>query len=486
MPPTSNRIAVLGGGISGLTAAYYAQQRGWEVTVFEAEDRVGGVLRTERRGNWLLDHGADNFIVEPDAAVKLVEELGIADQLIPPAADDRRAFIVRNGRLVSAPEGLALLRPTRLTSVLTTSLLSMSGKLRVLAEPLQPTKKDESDESLAEFVRRRLGREFLDRIVQPLVGGIYTGDAEKLSVRATVPQVVAMERQYGSLLRGTLAQRKANTERASRQASGARYGQFRAFAGGSQTLVDALVRALPATIVRRGSQVTGISRDEDGRWTVHELQGRHTGYTNVVSALPGPRASLVLRRVCPTASNLLDGIPYASSAVVLFGVRDGDFAQPLAGFGFVVPSIEHREILSVSYASKKYPGRGPEGGQLLRIFIGGALQPQLFHRRDEDLIEIARREIRELLFYRGEPEFAQVIRWEQRMPQYLVGHFERVAAIRAAVSQLPGLAIIGNALDGVGIPLCVATAKATVDQITPPTATPTFRSGHDSPTQSRE
>lgn len=454
------KVAVIGGGISGMAAAYeLTRNPAVEVTLLERNPRAGGVLQTEHRDGWIFDHAADNFIVQPDAAVQLCEEIGITDQLVSPSADDRRALIVHEGKLVATPEGLALMRPTRLRSVLTTPLLSWRAKLRLMIEPLIPRKKNREDESLASFVRRRLGNEFLERIVQPLIAGIYTGDAELLSVQATVPQVVEMEQKYGSLFRATLATRRSGSEKASRQASGARYGQFRALKNGSHGLIEAIESKLPQGTVRLAHEVRSITRDDSGQWRIETEGGYQGSFDGVVLALPAPSSARLLETACPVASQELKGIAYASSAIALLGIRASDLPKPLEGFGFVVPQIEGREVLSVSYASKKYPGRAPEGFHLLRVFMGGALRPDLMQFDDQALIAKACKEVRELLGLKGDPVLTKLVRWEQRMPQYHVGHVQRIARVREALSECRGLVVAGNGMDGVGIPQCVRTAR---------------------------
>jgi protoporphyrinogen/coproporphyrinogen III oxidase len=455
------RVAILGGGISGLAAAYEVTRRrpNAKITLFEGSERLGGAIFSESREGWLLDHAADNFIVQPDAALKLCQDLGIADQLIEPNAEDRRALVLFRGKPTAIPEGLALMRPTRLRAVLLSPLLSWKAKLRLLMEPLRPKRDGSTDESLAEFVRRRLGDEFLSRIVQPLIAGIYTGDAETLSVQATVPQVVEMEQKYGSLLRGTLAQRRSNQDAAERKASGARYGQFRAFPGGTYELIKALHQAIAGQAdIRLNCRAIAIARDFENRWQVRSKAGDEQ-FDAVISALPAPRLVSLVQGFSKELSTLLSGIPYASSAIVLLGIRASDLATPLQGFGLVVPEIEGRKSIAISYADRKYPGRTPQGRHLLRIFFGGAMHPEMMKLTDDELVALGKTEAKDLLGLRGEPELTGVVRWVEKMPQYLVGHLERVKKIREQAKFLPGLVLVGNAYDGVGIPQCVASAR---------------------------
>ena len=460
------RFAVIGGGLSGLTAAYYLHRANpaAELVVFEAADQLGGVIQTERRDGWLIEHGADCFSVQPADALQLCKDLGVEERLIVPLEKGRRAMVSRGSRLHPVPEGFVLMRPTRLGQVLKSPLLSISAKLRMAAEPFIKQRQETTDESLASFVSRRLGRETLERLVEPLVAGIYTADARLLSMQATMQQFVKMEREHGSLLK---AARKEQRDKQSleRQSSGARYGQFRVLPGGMGELFQVIVDSLPNNVFRFGCQVQTCRPGNDGGWEVITSDGQSEHFDGVIVALPGPAAAKFLAQPFPKVSQSLIMIPYASSAIVLLGVADQQVAKMPEAFGFVVPGIDRRRILAASFASHKFPDRAPEGHTLIRVFIGGARQPELLHQTDEELTQIAIEEMRDFIGLAGNPVFTAVQRWNQAMPQYHVGHQQLVAAIEDEIAQQPGLEIAGNALHGVGIAPVVGTARRAVERM---------------------
>jgi oxygen-dependent protoporphyrinogen oxidase len=347
--------------------------------------------------------------------------------------------------------------------MLTTPILSWRGKLRMLLDLVLPRKDDDTDESLASFIKRRLGREALDRLVQPLVGGIYTADPNDLSLKATLPQFVAMERQHGSLIRAAF--RKARRTRAAeRDASGARYGLFSTLADGMDTLPRTLAAALPEGTVRTGAAVRRLSRTDPGSpWIVELLDGPPIEASVVVLATEAHAAARLVDGFDPDLALRLRAIPYASSAIVNIAYRRDEVAHPLDGFGAVVPMIEARSILAISFLSVKFPCRAPAGTALMRVFIGGAIQPDLFERDDAVLVALARQELAELLGAVGEPLFVEVGRHPRAMPQYTLGHLDRVKAIRQQMAKHPRLILTGNAFDGVGIPDCVRAAQAAAE-----------------------
>jgi protoporphyrinogen/coproporphyrinogen III oxidase len=460
------RIAVLGGGITGLAAAHrlveIAPQA--EVVLFEAENRLGGILETVQRGEYLVERSADMFTTREPWALDLCRRVGLADELIETDPRYRKALIVFRGKLYPVPEGFQLLAPSKLWPLATSPLLSAAGKLRMAGEIFVPARRNGGDESLASFVRRRLGREAFERLVQPLVGGIYTADPEKLSMAATLPQFLEMERKHGSLLRGILKSR--SNESASPKVSndsGARYGQFLAPRRGMSQIIRAIADRLPAGSVRTGVRVTGISRQENA-WRVQASDQPAESFDALIYALPAYTREL-LRQVDEPLAEKAAQIEHAGCSVVLLGYRRQDVEHPLNAFGFVAPAIERRRVIAGSLASVKFAGRAPDDRVLLRVFIGGALQPELALLPDEDLIAIAREELRSLLGVRGEAEFAEVARWLGKMPQYHVGHLDRVAQIEARAAEIPKFALAGNAYRGVGIPFCIRSGEQAAERI---------------------
>jgi len=405
-----------------------------------------------------MELGPDSFITNKPWAVNLCNDLGLADQLIGTDPQHRRSFVVRGGSVLPVPEGFVLMAPNRLLPMLTSPILSLKGKLRMLLDLVLPAKEPEGDESLSSFVKRRLGREALDRLVQPLVGGIYTADPNELSVRATLPQFLEMEREHGGLIRGAFHQARA-ARGAEKNASGARYGMFVSLAEGMDTLTKALVNALPAGSVRTNSPVRRVSRNlPESQWLVELLDGPSLEADVVVLATEAHASARLLDSVDPDLALQLRAIPYASSAIVNIAYPRDQIAHPLDGFGVVVPAIEKRAILAVSFLSVKFPRRAPAGTALLRVFLGGATQPEYFDRDDEALRTIVRAELYDLLGVRGEPLFTEVARHPRAMPQYTLGHIERVEEIRKRASKLSNLVLGGNAYEGVGIPDTVHAA----------------------------
>jgi oxygen-dependent protoporphyrinogen oxidase len=481
-PAGGDRVVVIGGGLSGLAAAHRLAARGSslrrpiEVVVLEAKDRLGGAIWTQHRDGFLLEGGADSFITNKPWAVELCGELGLADRLIGTEPQNRRSFVVRQGKLLPVPEGFVMMAPARIGPILTTPLFSLRGKLRILLDLVLPRKVREDDESLASFVKRRMGREALERLVQPLVGGIYTADPNELSLAATLPQFLAMEREDGSLIRGARRQAKASRSLRGNEASGARYGLFVAPAGGMQSLIEALAAALPAGSVRTASPVRRVSRPEAGRpWLVELLDGPPIEASAVILTSEAHASARLLDAFDPTLAQHLRSIPYASSLIVNMAFRRDQVAHPLDGFGAVVPATEGRSILAVSFSSVKFSGRAPAGTALFRVFLGGATQPDLFDLDDDAAIALARTELADLLGTSGEPILLDVARHPRAMPQYTLGHLDRVAATRRELAKHPGLALAGNAFDGVGIPDCIRSARTAADSILSALADPATR-----------
>jgi protoporphyrinogen/coproporphyrinogen III oxidase len=456
------RVAIIGGGISGLAAAHRLQEiePAVQVTLFEASGRVGGVLETVRRDGWLIERSADMFTTREPWALALCQRLGIAEELIETDARYRRAFVVRRGRLVPVPEGFTLMSPARVWPILKTPLLSPAGKVRLAAEYFVPRRQDNADESLQSFVVRRFGQEAFDRLIQPLIGGIYTADPAKLSMAATLPQFLEMERKYGSLIRGMRSRESGIRS----QGTGARYGQFVAPRAGMQRLVEALAAQLPNGSVRLNESVLRIE-NVDGSWKIATTRRGVESYDALIAATPGPVSPRLLRDVDPELASLMGQIPQAGCSVAVVGVRREQVEHRLDGFGFVVPAIEKRQIIAGSMASVKFPGRAPEGKLLLRVFVGGALQPELAELAEADIRRIVLAELRELIGLSGEPEFFEVARWPGMMPQYHVGHLDLVRRIEERAAAIPHFALAGNAYRGVGIPFCIRSGEEAAERI---------------------
>ncbi len=472
-------IAIIGGGISGLAAAHRLIELNSEhkqqiqITLLEANPRLGGIIQTEHRNGFLLERGPDSFISEKPEALALARRLGIDSTLIQTNSQHRRSFIVRKGRLRPVPEGFQLLAPSRTWPFITTDIFSLAGKLRMSADLVLPRKSangNASDESLASFVRRRLGREALERMAQPMVGGIYTADPEKLSLRATLPRFLDMERDHRSIILAMLRQgrRQATAER--QGTSGARYSLFLSFDRGMQVLVDKLGEVIMAqTDVRLNTRVETLQRhtseDNDTSWVIATNHGDRLNADAVCLAVPAYAAAALLQATSPSLADKLKEINFASSATINLAYRRSDINHALDGFGFVVPFIEQRSLIACTFSSVKFSGRAPADHVLLRAFVGGALQLKMAMLDESEMLRRVETDLRELLGISGKPLFSEVAKWERSMPQYEVGHLDRVKAIEQEVGELPGLTIVGNSYRGAGIPDCIRSGEIAAARI---------------------
>lgn len=476
MQPRVPHLIVVGAGISGLSAAFYAQrwarehQRKVKVTLLEAASRVGGVMSSSRRDDgFLLEHGADSFITNKPAIIQLCRDLGCESELIGTNPVHRRAFIVRAGKLVPIPEGFYLLSPTSLKSLAFNPLLSTSGRIRAALE-LFIAPEYRRDESLESFVRRRFGDEVFVRLAQPLVGGIYTSDPARLSLRATFPDFLNIEHELGSVFRGMLAkrrvQRRATTAQSGEsKASGARYGLFASLREGLGDLPQRVASALDAGTVRLKSPVAAISRRSEGGWNVELSEGDELQADALVLALPTHQSARLLRESTPRLAHGLGRIEYASAMIVNIAYSREQVRHPLNGMGFVVPHAEGRDVLACTFSSVKFEGRAPEGRVLFRVFLGGALRPDLLELDDQQVIPLVRRELGSLVGAQGEPLFFHIDRWRNAMAQYHVGHVDRVAQLERLAREVPDLALAGNGFDGVGIPDCIRRARVASERL---------------------
>jgi protoporphyrinogen/coproporphyrinogen III oxidase len=441
------KAAVIGGGITGLAAALFLQDRGADVTLYEAADDVGGVLQTVHDGGLLMEKGPDAFVRLKPSSIKLCERLHV--DVVPTAklaTAKSNASIVCGGRLHALPDGLQLLAPTRLAPFATSGIVSWPGKLRMGMDLVLPTRKgasEDDDESLADFVRRRLGQEALERIAQPLVGGIYSGDPEKLSLRATMPRLLDLERKHRSLILGMRRTSKA-------RASGARYSLFVTPESGMRTLVDAVVE----TLIDGGAKIETGAR-------VQRLD--EVAADAIVLALPARVSADLLEGELAAE---LAAIRTTSSATINFAWPAEAIPREL-GYGFVVPAIEGRFVMACTVASNKYEGRGDGERAVARAYVGGALGPDITTLSDAELIEGARRDLSELMGIQIQPSGTVLSRHVSSQPQYEMGHLARVARIEALAAGLEGVAIAGNSFRGVGVADCIDSARRAVDRLLP-------------------
>lgn len=466
----SRRIVVIGGGIAGLAAAHRVSELnnqralGLEVILLEARSRLGGSIATEKIGDFLIEAGPDSFISEKPWALRLCERLGLASRLVSTQPEYQKIYVVYRGKLEPLPEGFFLLAPTRVWPFIQTPLFSWGGKLRMAAELFLPRGSDNDDESLGAFVRRRFGVEVLERVAQPLVGGIYASDPEKLSLAATMPRFKEMERTKGSVIRAMWAEQKRRAR--NREAgSGARWSLFVTLRGGMREFVDTIAQRLPEGSIRQNTRVTSITYDQtNGGWRV-STGNDILDADGVILATPAFETAEMFGAIAKNIAEELNKIPYASTATVNLAYRTEAFPHAPHSFGFVVPAIESRKIMACTFSSLKYPGRAPPRHVLLRAFMGGSLQPELLEHDDSTMENNVRDELARLLRVTAEPLFSRVWRHPDSMPQYQVGHQARIQRIETQLAKFPGLALAGSAYHGVGISDCVRTGEEAAEKV---------------------
>lgn len=476
MTSATRRIVVVGAGIAGLSAAYrahrIAEERGLdvEIVVLESGSRAGGVIESVERSGCVMELGPDSIITEKPWARALAEEIGLAPRIVGTKDEFRQSFVAIGKKLVPIPEGFYMMAPSRLSPFVRTGLFTWPGKIRMAADVFLPRRTEDSDESLASFVRRRLGREALERAAQPMVGGVYTADPEKLSLRATMPRFLEMEKKHRSLILGLVSARTkamragaGGGATAEGSAAGPRYSLFISMDRGLSVLPNRLCELLPAGTVRTGSMVERVEKT-DTAWKVHTLE-ETLDADAVCLATPAYATSRLLESVSPELSRSLNTIEYASSATVNLVYRREDITHPLDGFGFVVPAVEKRTLLACTFSSVKYPGRAGAGTVLVRAFVGGALFPEAYEMPDDRMLAGVGRDLRDLIGVRADPVDSVITRWPRSMPQYNVGHLERVTRLEEEAGRHATLALAGAAYRGVGIPDCVRSGEAAGERL---------------------
>jgi oxygen-dependent protoporphyrinogen oxidase len=463
-----HRVVIVGGGISGLSAAWYLEQqaRRREVlvryTLLEAGPRWGGKVLTEHvlsEGGtpFVVEAGPDAFITQKPWALELAQELGLSERLI--GINDRvnTIYVLDRGRPVAMPEGVLLMVPTRFWPFVRSRLFSLRGKLRMGLDLFIPPRRDDDDETLAQFVRRRLGNEALDKIAEPLMSGIYNADADAMSIMATFPRFRELEKEHGSLIRGVVRARpRAST------APGAATPAFMSFRGGMQELTDALLSRLRGDLWL-DTRVVDLQSEAEGGYRLLTDRGDILQADAVILTTPAYAAADLVRPVAPHVADLLDGIRYLGTGTVSLAFRAEDVGRPINGLGLVVPKGENRPINAITISSTKFTHRAPDGFVLLRVFFGGTRSPATMECDDAHLLDVVRNELRRALGIDAVPLFHRIHRWPRANPQYDVGHLERVARIE---SGLPGrLYVTGGAYRGVGVPDCIYQSRCTVERL---------------------
>ncbi len=458
---------MVGAGISGLAAAHRITELApdCEIRLYERQDRTGGVLATVHEDGYQVELSADNFITTQPWGLDLVGRLGLRDRLAQTNPACRRTFVMRKKRLYSLPDGFLMMAPTKMWPMAVTPVLSPMGKMRAGLEYFLPPSKSDADESMAHFVRRRLGREVFERLVEPLVSGVYAADMEKLSLLATLPRFREMERKHGSLIRAMRKQMKAQRAAGKHvDQSGARYSMFVTLEEGLSSLIEALEARLPKETVCLNTPVDAILQTDD-RWQITLAGGQRESFDAVILATPSHVAASLLKPIDQSLASDLGSIEHEGTAIVTMAFEDSQVKHPMNGAGFVVPGIEGSPILAGSFSSQKYLHRAPEGKTLIRAFVGGARAPEMAEMPDEELVPIVLSELRDVLRISGDPLYQVTAHWPRTMPQYHVGHLGLVARIGARVDLVPGLALAGNAYDGVGIPACIHSGEVAAERL---------------------
>lgn len=450
----SSPVLILGGGIAGLAVAYELLQQRVPFTLLEAGPRIGGVVFSEPVDGFNIDGGPDALLIQKPDGIKLCQELGLGDRLVPTKLP-RLAFIQRGGELHALPAASVMGIPTEWGPFIKTRLFSWPGKLRMGMEMVIPKAEPHGDESIGSFMRRRFGNEAVEYLAEPLLAGIHAGDVDHLSIRALFPRFPEAEQRAGSLLRAF---------RSGPKHPPSKDGAFKSLPGGLSELINALEAALPAAQIRKNTPVAHV--DYDGTtYRVQTAGGEVLSSRTVVCATPAFVAAKILRSAAPKIASACGDIPYASAATVALAFKREQISHPLNGSGFVVPRVEKTGIMAGSWLSSKWPGRAPEGHVLLRAFLGGARDPKAFEKTNAEIVSTAMSAMGPLIGISGQPLFTRIYRWENANAQHNVGHLERIETIDRDLTTHPGLFITGSGFRGVGVPDCVADGRATARQV---------------------
>jgi oxygen-dependent protoporphyrinogen oxidase len=467
------RIAIVGAGVSGLAAAtaiQRAKEAGADVefTLFERSHRLGGVMVTELIDDCLIEAGPDSFLSEKTYGADFCKTFGLGDQIIGSNDADRKTYIVVNNRLIAMPDGLMFMVPTKILPTITTSLFTWGTKLKMGMEYFSQPPVTNGDETVGDMVRRHYGQEVVERLADPLLSGVYGGDADSLSVQAVLPRFADMERKYGSLSRGMLAARKKMAEMTKKAGPGYKPRPlFSSLKSGMQQLVDAVAAYLPKERIHTGVSVESVTRSGSG-WIVTVNGGQQT-FDGIIIATPAHAAGKLLGSFDPVLAVELNSVSYSSSVTVAATYNRNDLAHMPPGFGFLVPKTEKRRVRALTFVHNKFPHRAPADKGILRVFLGGLSDQGVLELSDEDILSTVRRELREMIKLDAEPRVQRVYRWSKAMAQYGPGHLGRVKRIQQSVAAVPGLALAGNAFQGIGVPDCIASglnaANAVLDQL---------------------
>jgi oxygen-dependent protoporphyrinogen oxidase len=462
-----SRVVIIGGGIAGLAAAYRLVQKmpGLAITLIESHSRLGGKIVTERVDGFVLEGGPDTFLSYKPRGLGLCRELGLEDRLHGTNEKIRRTYVMRDDRLYDLPEGLTGLIPSRFGPMARSALISPIGKLRMGLDYVIPPRSADGDESIADFVKRRLGREVYDHLIEPLLSGIYAGDGEQLSLAATFPQLRQTELANGGLIKGMLAAKRAAQQKAPvPKPNGKSWSAFLTPTTGLAEIVETLEQRLGGVDVRLGSPVTRVEAALPG-YRVVLKNGESLAANAIIFATPAFITADLISNLDSQISTALRAIPYVSTATVSVAYSFADIPRSLDGYGYIIPRAENRPILACTWTSTKFPHRAPEGFGLIRAFIGRAGQEGALDVDDDDLLKLVRDELRRALGITTPPVLHRIFRWPKAMPQYTLGHLDRLDVIEQRLAAHPGLFVAGNAYRGIGIPDCIASGEAAAQAI---------------------
>lgn len=458
------KIIIVGGGITGLAAANRLRELKEEnnididFKIIESSNRLGGNISTLNHDNLLIEEGPDSFITAKPYALSLCKRLNIENELIHTSQSNRNTLVYLNGNLTPIPEGFILLSPTKIMPFITSPILSIYGRIRALLEIFIPKSKNVGDESLQSFVTRRFGKELFENMAQPLMGGIYTSDPRRLSIKAAVPNIYNLESKYGSVIKGLMKENEKNED------SGARYSQFVTLKNGMQTLVDSITSNIPDVSIKKnhhGKQIKKMGNNLQ----IETENGQEFTADGIILAIPSYISAEILKPLDKEISKVLSKIEFASTAIIILVYKKEDIKNKINGFGFVVPSKEKLNIIACSFSSEKFEGRAPYDSVLMRCFVGGALNQVFLENDDQEIINVVKNELHLIMKISKEPYFTHIKRSPRSMPQYNVGHSEILSNIKDLLSKHENLELAGNSYEGVGLPDCINSGERAADNL---------------------